>query len=123
MLVQGEGVRGGIRASALRAALSTSVGAGLPGYVAVDGDESSPSRDGSPWEEEGGGGGRGTVTILEQGMHHRVASKPPSFICHHSGWAGSRLRAKREEEPEITMLQRVRDSSGWQHVNLVHRLD
>ena len=76
MLAQGEGVRGGIRASALRAALSISVDAGLSRYVAVDG---------SPWEEEGGGGGRGTVTILEQGMHHRVASKPPSFICDHSG--------------------------------------
>jgi len=31
-------------------------------------------------------------------------------VCHHSGWTGSRSKAKRGEIPEIPMLQRVRDA-------------
>lgn len=82
----------------------------------------------------------GNVTILERGPNHIVAAKPPSVVCHHSGWTGSRSRSKRGEEPEIPMLQRVRDAiqyidsqkaagndSGDQtpkrKVNLIHRLD
>jgi len=82
-----------------------------------------------------------TVTILEQGASHLVAAKPPSVVCHHSAWTGSRSKAKRGEEPEIPMLQRVRDgisslekSDGdtgngkkkqgpQRRVNVVHRLD
>lgn len=77
-----------------------------------------------------------TVTILERGPNHIVVLKPPSVVCHHSGWAGSRSRQKRGEEPEIPMLQRVRDAlhdidikkaAGEEipirKVNLVHRLD
>ena len=44
------------------------------------------------------------VTILKRGMHHLVVSKPPLVIFHHSGWARSRSRAKRGEEPEIPMI-------------------
>mmetsp|Transcript_13431 Transcript_13431/g.25220 ORF Transcript_13431/g.25220 Transcript_13431/m.25220 type:complete len:497 (+) Transcript_13431:48-1538(+) len=82
----------------------------------------------------------GTVTILQRGPNHVVAIKPPSVVCHHSGWTGSRSKAKRGEVPEIPMLQRVRDaindidsklqqermSDSTQYmrkVNLVHRLD
>jgi len=50
-----------------------------------------------------------TVTILQRSKHHIVALKPPSVVCHHSGWTGSRSKSKRGEEPEIPMLQRVRD--------------
>jgi tRNA pseudouridine65 synthase len=79
-----------------------------------------------------------TVTILERGPNHIVALKPPSVVCHHSGWTGSRSKAKRGEEPEIPMLQRVRDAIHdidsrnarqddeekiIRRVNLVHRLD
>ena len=89
-----------------------------------------------------------TVTILSRGPNHIVALKPPSVVCHHSDWTGSRSKAKRGEEPEIPMLQRVRDAihdidcsrsesasesaSGAESgeevkakrkVNLVHRLD
>ena len=82
-----------------------------------------------------------TVTILERGPNHIVAFKPPSVVCHHSGWSGSRAKLKRGEEPEIPMLQRVRDalhdidskgmagdgststSTEVRKVNLVHRLD
>jgi len=79
-----------------------------------------------------------TVTILERGPNHIVALKPPSVVCHHSGWTGSRSKAKRGEEPEIPMLQRVRDAihdidsrnagqdgdeRTMRRVNLVHRLD
>lgn len=79
------------------------------------------------------------VTILERGPNHIVAAKPPSVVCHHSGWTGSRSRSKRGEEPEIPMLQRVRDAIQYidsrgavrnnneqtpkQKVNLIHRLD
>ena len=51
-----------------------------------------------------------TVTILHRGPHHIVALKPPGVVCHHSGWAGSRGSTRRGEEPEIPMLQRVRDA-------------
>jgi tRNA pseudouridine65 synthase len=80
-----------------------------------------------------------TVTIISRGPNHIVALKPPSVVCHHSGWTGSRSKMKRGEEPEIPMLQRVRDGihdidtrglseeerekAPVQKVNLVHRLD
>lgn len=84
-----------------------------------------------------------TVTILQRSSHHIVALKPPGVVCHHSGWTGSRSKSKRGEEPEIPMLQRVRDalhdielksqsnddistSSNFnvmRRVNLIHRLD
>lgn len=88
------------------------------------------------------------VTILSRGPNYIVALKPPSVVCHHSGYTGSRSKQKRGEIPEIPMLQRVRDAIhdidcktlhqvsssedealpelGSQHVkkvNLVHRLD
>ena len=76
------------------------------------------------------------VTILSRGPNHIVAFKPPSVVCHHSGWTGSRSKTKRGEEPEIPMLQRVRDAIHdidsrnvgdkklpLRKVNLVHRLD
>ena len=58
----------------------------------------------------------GTVTIIDQSLHHLVVDKPPSVVCHHSEWTGSRSRA------EIPMIQRVRQAVG-RKVNLVHRLD
>lgn len=61
----------------------------------------------------------GTVTILQQGEHHVVVSKPPSVVCHHSDWSGSRSS---KNSPEIPMLQRAREAIG-ERVNLVHRLD
>lgn len=85
-----------------------------------------------------------TVTILSRGPNHIIAMKPPSVLCHHSNWAGSRKRTlKIGEEPEIPMLQRVRDAIDSldcdengsdindeidqerkvKRVNLVHRLD
>ena len=84
-----------------------------------------------------------TVTILSRGPHHIIAMKPPSVICHHSNWAGSKGTNKQKlkigEEPEIPMLQRVRDAINsldyknleneddkdrkMKRVNLVHRLD
>jgi 23S rRNA-/tRNA-specific pseudouridylate synthase len=56
------------------------------------------------------------VTILDEGPHHLVVAKPPSVICHHSEWSGSRSQL------EIPMLQRVREAVQ-RRVNLVHRLD
>lgn len=79
-----------------------------------------------------------TVTILQRGPKHIVAWKPPAVVCHHSGWTGSRAKLKRGEEPEIPMLQRVRDALHdidtrsaeeeeqrllARKVNLIHRLD
>ena len=77
-----------------------------------------------------------TVTILQRGPNHIIVVKPPSVVCHHSGWTGSRSKQKRGEEPEIPMLQRVRDAvydidsagtdgghKSTRKVNLVHRLD
>lgn len=58
----------------------------------------------------------GTVTIIDQSTHYLVVAKPPSVVCHHSEWTGSRSRA------EIPMIQRVRQAVG-RKVNLVHRLD
>lgn len=105
---------------------------------------SSPSsvEGGSPSASvDGGGGDDKTVTILQRSANHIVALKPYAVVCHHSGWAGSRSAAKRGEEPEIPMLQRVRDAihdidtraaaaNGgggepipMRKVNLVHRLD
>ena len=89
-----------------------------------------------------------TLTILQRSPHHIVALKPPAVVCHHSGWTGSRAKTKRGEEPEIPMIQRVRDAihdidnidtrdvdvvageedidippAPVRKVNLVHRLD
>jgi len=58
----------------------------------------------------------GNVTILDQSPHHLVVAKPPSVVCHHSDWTGSRTRQ------EVPMIQRVRIAVG-RKVNLVHRLD
>jgi len=52
----------------------------------------------------------GNVTILSRSPYHIVVEKPPSVLCHHSGWAGSRAKQKRGEVPEVPMLQRVRDA-------------
>ena len=106
--------------------------------IAIDTSTSNTESDASSLPPEPGR----TVTILEQTATYLVAAKPPSVVCHHSGWTGSRSRAKRGEEPEIPMLQRVRDgiASGLQEkkgkedgsdekqvqqkrVNVVHRLD
>jgi len=57
------------------------------------------------------------VTILDQGEHYLVVSKPPSVVCHHSDMTGSRSRE------EVPMLQRVRDALGGRRVNLIHRID
>ncbi len=67
----------------------------------------------------------GTISILERTAKYIVAIKPPSVVCHHSGWAGLRSKKKKkDQEPEIPMLQRVRDAFGdGKRVNLVHRLD
>lgn len=56
------------------------------------------------------------IEILEQTEHYLVVNKPPSVVCHHSPWTGSRGAA------EIPMLQRVREQLQ-RRVNLVHRLD
>lgn len=64
----------------------------------------------------------GKVTILDRGPHHVVVAKPPSVVCHHSGWTGSRASRDTQGMPEIPMLQRVRNALG-QRINLVHRLD
>ena len=55
-------------------------------------------------------------------------------VNYNSGWTGSRSKSKRGEEPEIPMLQRVRDglhdidtrdneNAPIRKVNLIHRLD
>ena len=59
----------------------------------------------------------GNLTILKWDKHYLVVDKPPSVVCHHSEWTGSRSRA------EIPMLQRTREALSGQRVNLVHRLD
>ncbi|KAL7529048.1 hypothetical protein ACHAXR_002768 [Thalassiosira sp. AJA248-18] len=84
-----------------------------------------------------------TLTILQRGPHHIVALKPPAVVCHHSGWTGSRAKTKRGDDPEIPMIQRVRDAihdidtrdvgvagddkhdepHPIRKVNLIHRLD
>lgn len=62
----------------------------------------------------------GTVTIVDRGEHHVVVAKPPSVVCHHSDWSGS--RSKKRTVPEVPMLQRTREAVQ-ERVNLVHRLD
>jgi tRNA pseudouridine65 synthase len=67
----------------------------------------------------------GTVDVLDRGEHHVVVSKPPSVVCHHSDWSGSRSHSKKMKlqlEPEVPMLQRTREAVQ-ERVNLVHRLD
>lgn len=61
----------------------------------------------------------GSVTVLEEGEHHIVVSKPSAVVCHHSDWSGSRSS---KQLPQVPMLQRTREAIG-QRVNLVHRLD
>lgn len=62
----------------------------------------------------------GKVTILDKGEHHVVVAKPPTVVCHHSDWSGS--RSKKKTVPEVPMLQRTREALQ-ERVNLVHRLD
>jgi tRNA pseudouridine65 synthase len=63
------------------------------------------------------------LTILDQNEHFLIVSKPPSVVCHHSEWTGSRGSLKNDcVAAEIPMLQRVREQTG-RRVNLVHRLD
>lgn len=64
----------------------------------------------------------GNVTVLDRGPHYVVVAKPPSVVCHHSDWTGSRSSVDKQGLPEIPMLQRVRNALG-QRINLVHRLD
>jgi 23S rRNA-/tRNA-specific pseudouridylate synthase len=75
------------------------------------------------------------VTILDRGLHHIVVEKPPSVVCHHSDWSGSRNRKRLHQQQsgddiddgdshgrDIPMLQRAREAVHAR-VNLVHRLD
>lgn len=62
----------------------------------------------------------GTVVVVQEGEHHVVVCKPPSVVCHHSEWSGS--RSSKRTVPEVPMLQRTREAVG-ERVNLVHRLD
>lgn len=57
------------------------------------------------------------ITIIERTNDYLVVLKPPSVVCHHSDWTGSRSRA------EVPMLQRVREALNGRRVNLIHRLD
>lgn len=58
----------------------------------------------------------GNVTLLCQCENYLVACKPPSVVCHHSQWTGSKANQ------EVPMLQRTREALG-RRVNLIHRLD
>jgi tRNA pseudouridine65 synthase len=64
------------------------------------------------------------VSVVDQGPHYLIVDKPPSVICHHSDWAGSRRQqqSSNDEELVLPMLQQIRNQVG-RHVNLVHRLD
>ena len=67
------------------------------------------------------------VKILDQNEYYMVIEKPPSVVCHHSPWTGSKKRKLVEstmmiQESEVPILQRVREQTG-RRVNLVHRLD
>ncbi len=64
----------------------------------------------------------GNISILDRGAHHVVVAKPPSVVCHHSVWTGSRSSRDERGLPEMPMLQRIRNALG-QQINLVHRLD
>jgi tRNA pseudouridine65 synthase len=59
------------------------------------------------------------VEILDQNDYYLVVNKPPSVVCHHSPWTGSRHLSG---DDAIPMLQRVR-TQVQRRVNLVHRLD
>ena len=63
-----------------------------------------------------------SLLVLHQDEHCVVFSKPPSIVCHHSYFTGSRGSSKTNRPPEIPMLQRARHTLK-QKVNLVHRLD
>jgi len=60
---------------------------------------------------------QGHVTILDKNECYVVASKPPSVVCHHSDYTGSRASGS------VPMLQRTREALGGKRINLVHRLD
>lgn len=81
------------------------------------------------------------IDILCRGPNHVVAVKPPSVLCHHT-YGSWKKKLRKGEEPEIPMLQRVRDvidsidneNQGEEsdrdggermkrRLNLVHRLD
>ena len=68
------------------------------------------------------------IKILDQNEYYMVIEKPPSVVCHHSPWTGSKKRKLMVESTstvttaEIPILQRVREQTG-RRVNLVHRLD
>ena len=67
------------------------------------------------------------VNILDQNEYYMVIEKPPSVVCHHSPWTGSKKTklggsTTMETTAEIPILQRVREQTG-RRVNLVHRLD
>ena len=59
----------------------------------------------------------GHVLVLDHDEHWLVIQKPPSVVCHHSEWRGSR------QTQEVPILQRVRCAMSNRRVNLVHRLD
>lgn len=58
----------------------------------------------------------GNLSVLIETGQYVVVYKPPSVVCHHSSWTGSR-------EIDFPMLQRVRQAFGGRRVNLIHRLD
>jgi tRNA pseudouridine65 synthase len=60
----------------------------------------------------------GNVTILARTDRYVVVAKPPTVVCHHSEWTGSR-----SDPFQIPMLQRTREAMGGNCVNLVHRLN
>jgi tRNA pseudouridine65 synthase len=65
------------------------------------------------------------ISVVDQGPHHLIVNKPPSIICHHSEWSGSRRRQRQSSndiEFSLPMLQRIRNHVG-RPVNLIHRLD
>jgi 23S rRNA-/tRNA-specific pseudouridylate synthase len=70
--------------------------------------------------------------VLKKTVDYVVVDKPPSVVCHHSDWTGSKSMN------ETPMLQRVRDavnggaatgdtavmpSDAKRRVNLIHRID
>jgi 23S rRNA-/tRNA-specific pseudouridylate synthase len=59
----------------------------------------------------------------QQPLSYAVIDKPPSVLCHHSEWAGSRSGGSQQKVLQVPMLQRIRQAFGGRRVNLVHRLD
>lgn len=96
-------------------------------------DDPSPAQDAENLEYL-----QGQLRILEQTDNYLVVEKPPSVVCHHSGYTGSR------KNNEVPMLQRIRQALRQEmsneknndvdfdatemddedtRVNLIHRLD